>query len=116
MFPHKKVALSVLCFVQVLLAQEPIRGVVQDAETGMPIIGVNILLSGTETGTVTDVEGSFELATPVGIAPELRFSHIAYNTVEVMIDSSYTGIIQLNPAVIEGQEIEVFGNALYRFG
>ena len=49
MFPHKKVALSVLCFVQVILAKKPIQGVVQDAETGAPIIGVNILLVGTET-------------------------------------------------------------------
>ena len=39
MFPHKKVAISILCFVQIILAQEPIRGVVQNAETGAPIIG-----------------------------------------------------------------------------
>ena len=37
------------------MAQELIRGVVQNAETGAPIIGVNILLLGTETGTVSDV-------------------------------------------------------------
>mgnify|MGYP002525450835 FL=1 len=109
MFFQKKIVLSFLCFVQVILAQDPIRGVVQDAETGVPIIGVNILLIGTETGTVTDTEGSFVLAIPVDIEPALRLSHIAYNTVEVMIDSSYTGIIQLDPAVIEGQEIEVVG-------
>ena len=106
MFPHKKVALSILCFVQIMLAQEPIRGVVQNAETGAPIIGVNILLVGTETGTVSDVEGLFTLEKPADIEPILRLSHIAYNTMELLIDSSYTGVIQLNPAVIKGQEID----------
>ena len=57
MFPHKKVALSIICFVQLILAQDPIQGVVQNAETGAPISGVNILLVGTETGTVSDGEG-----------------------------------------------------------
>ena len=109
MFLHKKVALSVLCFVQILLAQTPIQGVVQDAETGAPIIGVNILLVSTETGTVTDVEGLFTLEKPADIEPILRLSHIAYNTMEILIDSSYTGVIQLDPAVIKGQEIEVVG-------
>ena len=80
MFPHKKVALSILCFVQIILAQEPIRGVVQNAETGAPIIGVNILLVGTETGTVSDVEGLFTLEKPADIEPILRLSHIEYNT------------------------------------
>ena len=109
MFFQKKVTLGVLCFLQIILAQDPILGVVQDAETGAPIIGVNILLIGTETGTVTDVEGSFTLEKPVDIQPILRLSHIGYNTMEVMIDSSYTGVIQLDPAVIKGQEIEVVG-------
>ena len=76
MFPHKKVAFSVLCFVQIIMAQELIRGVVQNAETGAPIIGVNILLLGTETGTVSDVEGLFMLEKPPDIEPILRLSLI----------------------------------------
>jgi hypothetical protein len=91
MFPHKKVALGVLCFVQVILAQKPIQGVVQDAETGAPIIGVNILLVGTKIGTVTDVEGLFTLEKPADIEPILRLSHTAYNNMELLIDSSYIG-------------------------
>ena len=82
MFFQKKVILVVLCFVQIIFAQDPILGVVQDAETGAPIIGVNILLIGTETGTVTDVDGSFTLEKPVDIQPILRLSHIGYNTIE----------------------------------
>ena len=109
MFPHKKVALSIICFVQLILAQDPIQGVVQNAETGAPIIGVNILLVGTETGTVSDVEGLFTLEKPEDIEPILRLSHIAYNTMELLIDSSYTGVVRLDPAVIKGQEIEVVG-------
>ena len=48
-----------------LNAQNTISGTVTDAETGEPLIGTNILLSGTATGTTTDLDGKFS----IGIAP-----------------------------------------------
>ena len=64
MFSPKKIFIIILLFSQLMSAQKIIRGVVQDEETQEPIIGVNILLIGSETGTVTDIKGSFELALP----------------------------------------------------
>jgi len=109
MLSRKKILIIIVCFYQFAPAQKIIRGVVQDEETQVPIIGVNILLIGSETGTVTDVEGLFELSVPDNETSAIRLSHIGYNTREVMIDSSFNGILLLIPAVIKGQEIEVVG-------
>ena len=109
MLSRKKILIIIVCFYQFASAQKIIRGVVQDEETQAPIIGVNILLIGSETGTVTDVEGLFELSVPDNATSVIRLSHIGYNTREVMIDSSFNGILLLIPAVIKGQEIEVVG-------
>ena len=109
MFSPKKIFIIILLFSQLISAQKIIRGVVQDEETQEPIIGVNILLIGSETGTVTDIKGSFALAIPEDNSPAIRLSHIGYNTAEVIIDSSFSGILFLTPAVIKGQELEVVG-------
>ena len=96
MFTRKKIFIIILLFSQFISAQKIIRGVVQDEETQQPIIGVNILLLGSETGTVSDVKGSFELTIPDDTSPVLRLSHIGYNTSEVTIDSSFSGILILS--------------------
>ncbi len=42
-----------------------IKGTVVDA-TGAPIIGANIVVKGTTTGTITDMDGKFSLEVPAG--------------------------------------------------
>ncbi len=38
-----------------------LEGIVTDAKTGDPLLGVNIVLHGTIRGTVTDIHGKFLL-------------------------------------------------------
>ena len=38
-------------------AQIQVIGTVKDADTGLPLPGVNILIAGTSEGTVTDMKG-----------------------------------------------------------
>lgn len=40
---------------------EPVSGTVLDAEDGQPVIGASVMIEGTATGTVTDVEGKFSI-------------------------------------------------------
>ncbi len=57
-----------------------IRGVITDQQTGETLIGVNILLEGTTTGTSSAADGSYRLeALPPGIYA-LRFSYVGYET------------------------------------
>lgn len=54
-------------------------------QKGEPIIGANILVQGTSTGTITDFNGNFVLSNvPAGAT--LEISYIGYKTVTVPVD------------------------------
>lgn len=59
-----------------------LSGTVTD-ETGEPIIGANIVIVGTTTGTTTDVDGKYSLSIPQGSL--LRFSYIGFLNQEFTI-------------------------------
>ena len=48
------------------MAQTQVSGVVTSSEDGLPVIGASIKVLGTNTGTVTDVDGAFSLSVPEG--------------------------------------------------
>ena len=58
-----------------------LKGVVLDANTGEPIIGANVLVKGTTNGTITNVDGEYQLEAPAGAM--LQISYIGYKTLEV---------------------------------
>lgn len=60
----------------------PVSGVVKDAN-GEPLIGVNIRLKNTTSGTITDLDGKFKLNVKQGDV--LVFSYTGYTTKEVTI-------------------------------
>ena len=58
-----------------------VRGTVTD-HTGMPLVGVNVVVKGATIGTVTDIDGHFDLPNvPKGAT--LLFSYIGYKSQEV---------------------------------
>src|SRR5688572_30243562 len=60
-----------------------IQGTVTDAGDGSPLVGANVLIRGTTTGTITDTEGKFAL--DAGPEDVLVISFIGYLTQEVVI-------------------------------
>ena len=56
--------LAFLCFAQMVFAQRTISGVVTDSDTKESLIGANVLIKGTSTGTITDFDGKFSLQVP----------------------------------------------------
>ncbi|MBB6328954.1 TonB-linked SusC/RagA family outer membrane protein [Algoriphagus iocasae] len=62
-----------------------VTGVVQDAETGETLPGVNIIIKGTTRGTTTDLDGKFGLTVDSGEA--LVFSYVGYDRQEVLIEN-----------------------------
>lgn len=62
-----------------IFAQGIIKGVVVDAETNEALIGASVVLDGTTTGTVTDVNGEFSLSLNAG-NQQINISYIGYVT------------------------------------
>lgn len=65
---------------------QKLKGQVIDAQTGDPVIGVNVLVKGTTNGTITDIDGKYELNAPAGAI--LQISFIGYKTVEITATTS----------------------------
>ncbi|NJL76630.1 MAG: hypothetical protein HC892_18040 [Saprospiraceae bacterium] len=86
-----------LAFVGFSYAQRTISGKVTDAATSEPLIGANILVVGTSSGTVTDFDGNYELQIPDG-ATRLRVTYTGYSEQEVDVASGTT----FNISLVEG--------------
>ncbi len=101
----KKVLLLMLFLlfagIQILLAQtKAISGTVTAAGDGAPIPGVSVVVKGTTIGTVTDINGKYQLSVPANAAT-LTFSFIGMKSAEVAIG----GLSTINAALQE----DVFG-------
>ncbi|HAR38481.1 MAG TPA: SusC/RagA family protein [Porphyromonadaceae bacterium] len=65
-------------------AQVNVRGKVVDA-TGETLIGVNVVLKNTRQGTVTDIDGEFNLSVP-STSSTLLFSYVGFKELEVPLN------------------------------
>ncbi|MBK8852038.1 MAG: TonB-dependent receptor [Saprospiraceae bacterium] len=77
---RKFLSLAFLCISLYSFAQ--VSGTVKDNK-GEPMIGVSVLIKGTDTGTVTDFDGKYELDVSSGT---LIFSFVGYTSQEIVID------------------------------
>ena len=64
------------------LAQTQVSGNVTSSEDGSPVIGASIKVAGTNTGTVTDVDGNFSLNVPAGAKLEVSYLGMLPKTVK----------------------------------
>ncbi|MBL0745041.1 TonB-dependent receptor [Chryseolinea lacunae] len=90
-------------------AQSPavLTGKITDGETQEPLAGVNILIKGTVTGTVTDLEGNFSLKTK-SLPITLSASFIGFKTQDVTVTSADQTInLVLEPSALLGSEVVV---------
>ena len=85
-----------------------VSGVVISGEDNFPLPGVSILVKGTTTGTVTDVDGKFR----INVASDqsvLVFSFIGFSSQEVVVGAQSTLNITLSPDTKALEEIVVVG-------
>jgi len=93
-----------------------ISGTVTDDETGQVLVGVNIILDGTNMGAASDMDGYFNILNVPPGKYTLRASMIGYNiivqkNVNVMIDLTTTIDFALSTKIIEGEEVVVIAHA-----
>lgn len=97
-----------------LQAQEvKVSGTVLSEEDGQPLIGVNILIKDTSTGTITDFDGGYELTVP---NPDvtLVFSYIGYQPQEVELAGRSSLDLVMQPAGELLDEVVVVGYGTQR--
>ncbi len=68
-------------------AQETITGTVTEANSGEPLIGINVVVKGTTIGTITDFDGKFSLNVD-SLPVTLVLSAVGYGSKEVEVNSS----------------------------
>ena len=96
----------------IALADIPISGVVRD-DKGETLPGVNIVLKGTTTGTVTDNDGSYSINVP-NEDDILVFSSIGYTTQEVPVNGRTVIDVALAEDVQSLEEVVVIGYGIIR--
>lgn len=87
-------------------AQELISGKVTD-ETGDPLIGVSVLVQGTNSGTTTDVDGNFSLTAATDAV--LEVSYIGYETQTIPLNGRTKVDISLGGSAEILDEVVVIG-------
>ena len=70
-----------------------VSGSIKDASTNEPLPGASVLLKGTRTGTVADLDGNYSITVPSG--GTLVFSSIGYQTEEIVVNGSGNRVVPI---------------------
>ena len=103
----------IILFTTILYANTGgITGEIIDADTHQPLIGANVIISGTELGAACNSEGRFSIYNiPVGsyiiTVSMIGYSSISRANVNIYSQRQKTLKFYLNPAAIEGDVVTV---------
>ena len=86
---------------------QSVTGTISD-ENGERLIGVNIIIKGTTVGTISDVEGKYEIQVPSD-AEVLVFSFIGMITQEISIGNQTVIDLTMEPDILGLEEVVVIG-------
>jgi TonB-linked SusC/RagA family outer membrane protein len=92
--------------LQVAFAQRTVTGRVTAAADNTPIAGVTVLVKGTTSGVVTDVNGRFSIPVPNDQAV-LQFSFIGFTTKEMPVGTQSSIAISLEESITGLEEVVV---------
>ena len=90
-----------------------ITGTVRDAKTKETLIGVNIIIKGTFTGTTSNVDGSYSIDVP-NSAGTLQFSYLGYQPREEAIGGRSVINVELNSDTKTLEEVVVVGYGIQK--
>lgn len=94
--------LSVSAFAQ----QISVKGHVKDA-TGEPVIGANVVVKGTTNGTITDLDGNFNLNAPLNSTISVTF--VGYKPAEVLAAKSVVVTLADDSQLLEAVVVIGYG-------
>ena len=92
----------------VAFAQRTVVGTVTSASDDSPLIGATILVKGTDSGTITDIDGSYSIRLS-GNDAVLVISYTGFETQEVAVGSQTTLNVELTESATSLSEVVVTG-------
>lgn len=107
----KLISLLMLCFVFLstfAFAQKTITGKVTDANDNSPIVGVTVVVKGSTVGTVTNVDGEYQIASKTA-GDILVFSYIGYTAQEVPVNNQSIINVSLKVNTMDLSEVVIVG-------
>lgn len=109
---HLKTYLQAAPILNPLQARQhfTIRGTVRDAETGEDLPGVSIALKDETLGTITDLDGNYELTLPASSGSKiLVVTFLGYLTKEIPVNGEETIDVLLEKDVASLEQVVVIG-------
>ena len=88
---------------------QKITGVVISEEDGQPVVGASVLVKGTTLGTITDVDGNFNLSNVPSSAKTLQISYIGMQTQEVVIKPNLRVVLKADAQKLDEVVVTAMG-------
>lgn len=79
-----------------------VQGQVLEEDTRKPVVGANVIIKGTTSGTISDVNGNFTIVMPVGAT--LQISYIDMKTKELTISEELIGKVKSLKVYLQNEE------------
>ncbi|MFM2136281.1 MAG: hypothetical protein RL021_1681 [Bacteroidota bacterium] len=90
-----------------------ISGTVRDFTTGDAIIGAAVVIKGTSTGQVTDLDGRFFISTTLSAPQVISVKSVGFELQEVLVtDFSKPVNVRLRPQVMKMKDVEITGSRI----
>ena len=105
-------SLLLFCYLPMVAQNINIDGTVTDASTSESLIGVSVVVKGTTSGTITDLNGNYTLSVPAN--GTLVFSYIGYVPQEVAVKNRKSIRVSLTSDTQQLDEVVVVVGASMR--
>ena len=106
---QRALVLSIGLILSITLFAKPISGTVRDAN-GETIVGASVLVQNTTTGTVTDLDGQYQLDVEAG--KKIVISYVGYKTQTISVTDSravYNVTLEEDSEVLEDVVVVGYG-------
>ena len=100
---------SLFLCIGMALAQTKVSGVVTSSEDGEPVVGASVKVVGTNTGTVTNIDGQFSIQTAADA--KLEISYIGMQTKTVKVSPKMKIVLDPDNQTLDEVMVVAFGTA-----
>lgn len=99
-------------FVSVFSQNITVTGKVMDSQTGEALPGVNVVLKGTVQGTITTVDGDYEIVVPDANSV-IVFSYVGYAAQEISVDgrTEINVVLEMETTLMDELVVVGYGTA-----